>query len=130
MDPVLMRKNQAGAGIRIPPNSSRLLMRWGVDLANMKKCVSRRYHFVRWKDGSTITKFPFDNIVETYGAPYYLVHRADLHAALLDAVARAGVEVHTKQKIVSYDFNAPSATTEDGKTWTADLVVCADGTRE
>ncbi|KAL1979191.1 hypothetical protein VTN96DRAFT_6526 [Rasamsonia emersonii] len=118
---------EAGAGIRIPPNSSRLLLRWGVDLGNMKKCVSRRYHFVRWKDGSTITQFPFDNIVEKYGAPYYLVHRHDLHAALLDAVTKAGVAVHTNQRVVSYDFDAPSATTADGRTWTADLIVCADG---
>jgi len=38
---------EAGAGIRVPPNSSRLLLRWGVDLQNMKKSVSKRYHFVR-----------------------------------------------------------------------------------
>lgn len=119
--------SQAGAGIRVPPNSSRLLMRWGVDLAHMKKSVSRGYHFVRWQDGSTITKFPFENIVETHGAPYYLVHRADLHAALLTAATNAGVEVYTDQKVQSYDFSVPSATTVDGKVWTADIVVCADG---
>lgn len=93
----------------------------------MKKCVSRGYHFVRWKDGSTITQFPFDHIAEKYGAPYYLVHRADLHAALLDAAKKAGVAVHTSQRVVKYDFEKPSATTADGRTWTADLIVCADG---
>lgn len=111
----------------MPPNSSRLLMRWGVDLEHMKKSTSKGYHFLRWKDGTTITKIPFQNVVETQGAPYYLVHRHDLHGALLDAARRAGVSIHTDQKIVSYDFNIPSATTEDGKTWTADLIVCADG---
>jgi salicylate hydroxylase len=93
----------------------------------MKKSVSYGYHFVRWQDGTTITKLPFDNAVETHGAPYYLVHRADLHVGLMDAATRAGVVVHTNQKVASYDFNVPSATTVDGKTWSADVVVCADG---
>jgi salicylate hydroxylase len=118
---------QAGAGIRVPPNSSRLLLRWGVDLQRMKKSVSTKYHFIRWADGTTITQFPFDNIVEQHGAPYYLVHRADLHAALLEAAEKSGVQVHTKQRVTEYDFDAPSATTSDGKVWKADLVIAADG---
>ncbi|KAI0376737.1 salicylate hydroxylase [Hypomontagnella monticulosa] len=118
---------EAGAGIRVPPNSSRLLLRWGVDLEKMKKSVSKRYHFVRWQDGSTMVKLPFDNIVETHGAPYYLVHRADLHEALLTAARRAGVEVLNQKRVVSYDFDAPSATTQSGEVYTADLVIGADG---
>ncbi|XXH00977.1 hypothetical protein Hte_007328 [Hypoxylon texense] len=118
---------EAGAGIRVPPNSSRLLLRWGVDLEKMKKSVSKRYHFVRWRDGSTMVKLPFDNIVETHGAPYYLVHRADLHEALLTAARNAGVEVLNQKRVVSYDFEAPSATTQSGEVFTADLVVGADG---
>ncbi|KAK6386079.1 hypothetical protein LTS17_001653 [Exophiala oligosperma] len=118
---------EAGAGIRLPPNSSRLLLRWGVDVNKMKKSVSKRYHFLRWQDGSTIVKLPFDNIVETHGAPYYLVHRADLHAGLMEAAQRAGVAIHPKQRVESYDFDAPSATTSDGTVWKADLIVAADG---
>ncbi|KAI1097692.1 salicylate hydroxylase [Jackrogersella minutella] len=119
--------SEAGAGIRIPPNSSRLLLRWGVDIENMKKSVSRRYHFVRWQDGSTMVKLPFDDIVEKHGAPYYLVHRADLHDALLTATRRAGVEITNLKRVISYDFEAPSATTQDGETFTADLIIGADG---
>ena len=118
---------KAGAGIRVPPNSSRLLLRWGVDLENMKKSVSKRYHFVRWEDGSTIVKLPFENIVETHGAPYYLVHRADLHAALLQTAEKAGVKVYNHKRVIAYDFDAPSATTQDGETFKADLVIGADG---
>ncbi|TPX11132.1 uncharacterized protein E0L32_007993 [Thyridium curvatum] len=118
---------EAGAGIRVPPNSSRLLLRWGVDLEKMKKSVSKRYHFIRWEDGQTIVKLPFENIVETHGAPYYLVHRADLHSALLEATQRAGVVIHNNKRVMSYDFEAPSATTQEGEVFKADLVVGADG---
>ena len=93
----------------------------------MKKSISKRYHFIRWQDGNTIVKLPFDKIVETHGAPYYLVHRADLHKALLDAAERAAVKVLTNKRITSFDFDAPSATTDDGEVFKADLVVAADG---
>ncbi|KAH8744383.1 salicylate hydroxylase [Diaporthe sp. PMI_573] len=118
---------ETGAGIRVPPNSSRLLMRWGVDVESMKKSTSSCYHFIRWEDGSTMVKLPFENIVETHGAPYYLVHRADLHAALLEAAQKAGVEILNNKRVVSYDFEAPSATTQDDEVFAADLVICADG---
>lgn len=118
---------EAGAGIRVPPNSTRLLMRWGVDVESMKKSTSSSYHFVRWEDGSTMVKLPFENIVETHGAPYYLAHRADLHAALLEAAQKTGVEILNNKRVVSYDFEAPSATTQDDEVFAADLVICADG---
>ncbi|KAH8658033.1 salicylate hydroxylase [Xylariales sp. PMI_506] len=123
----LHRTLQAGAGIRVPPNSSRLLIRWGVDMENMKKSVSHRYHFIRWADGNTIAKVPFNDIVETHGAPYYLVHRADLHEGLMTAARNAGVKILADKRVTSYDFDAPSATTQDGETFTADLVIGADG---
>ncbi|KAK7225262.1 hypothetical protein V2G26_013265 [Clonostachys chloroleuca] len=118
---------EAGAGIRVPPNSSRLLIRWGVDMEKMKKSTSNKYHFIRWQDGDTIVKVPFDNIVETHGAPYYLVHRADLHEGLLTAAYKAGVTVLNKKRVISYDFDAPSATTQDGEVFSADLIIGADG---
>lgn len=61
-----------------------------------------------------MVKLPFENMVETYGAPYYLVHRADLHAALLEAAQKAGVEILNNKRVVSYDFEAPSVTTQEG----------------
>ncbi|KAI9900376.1 hypothetical protein N3K66_004638 [Trichothecium roseum] len=118
---------EAGAGIRVPPNSSRLLMRWGVDVEGMKKSTSNRYHFVRWDDGETIAEVPFAANVEKHGAPYYLVHRADLHTSLVEAAIRAGVTIHNDKRVVAYDFDAPSATTQAGETFSADLVLGADG---
>lgn len=119
--------SQAGAGIRLPPNSSRLLSRWGVDLANMKKSTSSGYEFVRWQDGSSILHLPFDSSIDHHGAPYYLVHRADLHAALLSAAVKAGVQVLPNKRIVAYDFSEPSAVTDQGEVFTADLIIASDG---
>lgn len=96
-------------------------------MENMKKSVSERYHFIRWQDGSTIVNIPFNDIVKNHGAPYYLVHRADLHHGLLTAAQRAGVQIHSNKRAVEYNFDEPSVITQDGAKWAADLVIGADG---
>lgn len=93
----------------------------------MKRSTSTGYEFVRWEDGSTISHLEFDDAVHTYGAPYYLVHRADLHSALLSAARNAGVEVLGNRTITEYDLETPSARTDLGEVFTADLIIAADG---
>lgn len=93
----------------------------------MRKCLCRGYHFLRWEDGSTITKIEFEDLVPRHGEPYYLVHRADLHASLLGAAIEAGVVVHKNRHVTSYDFNVPMAITAETEKWMADLIICADG---
>lgn len=103
------------------------MLRWGVDLMKMEKTTSTGYRFIRWEDGSLIVHLPLDDPVETHGAPYFLVHRADLHAALLEAATAAGVQILRNKRIIAYDFSVPSAATESGEVFTADLIVAADG---
>ena len=93
----------------------------------MKKNISNAYHYVRWQDGSTIGRMPLEDAVKNYGAPYYLVHRADLHAALLDAARRVGVEIFTEKNVTKYDLDMPGVKTADGQEYMADLIIAADG---
>jgi len=93
----------------------------------MSKSTSNGYRFVRWQNGSVICPIPFEDAQKTYGAPYYLVHRHDFHAILLEAALNAGVTIHKDKRVVSYDFSVPSATTADGRVWNADLIIGADG---
>ncbi|KAI0601774.1 hypothetical protein F4775DRAFT_604655 [Biscogniauxia sp. FL1348] len=62
--------------------------------------------FARWADGRVLAAVPLDG---GYGdeAPYYLVHRADLHAGLLSAARRAGVDADlaplmSKEQVTSW----------------------------
>ena len=54
--------------------------------------------------------------------------RRDLYAAVLASARQAGVEIHTGSKVVHAD-PLGDITTEDGRTWRADLVIGADGIR-
>lgn len=118
---------EVGAGIRVPPNSSRLSLSWGVDLGSIKKEVSRGNRFVDWK-GNILLDCPFDDVESRYGAPYYFIHRADLIKALGDAARQhQNINLVTNCKVLEYDFEAPAVKTGDGKWLPADLIICADG---
>ncbi|KAF7547171.1 hypothetical protein G7Z17_g7919 [Cylindrodendrum hubeiense] len=122
---------EVGAGIQIPPNSARLLLSWGIGPFIEGRVVEPdSMTFRRWEDGGAIgyTKL-MPNFSETYGAPYFVIHRADFHHALCSLAAQLGVQVITNSKVVRYDERAPSVKTEDGREYTADLIVAADGVK-
>lgn len=58
-----------------------------------------------------------------------MIHRADFHSALCKLAAQLGVNVITDSNVVSYDEAVPSVKTSDGREYSADLVVAADGVR-
>lgn len=120
-------QQQVGAGIRVPPNSSRLSLSWGVDFSSVKKEVSLGNRFVDWK-GNIIVDCPFSDVRERYGSPYYFLHRADLINVLVDAVSKhENVTLRMDSWVSEYDFDAPAVTLASGERFAADLVICADG---
>src|SRR5688572_23466315 len=74
---------EVGAGISMWPNATRLLRRWGV----LDDVVRRGHVFtrgeVRGPGGGVLHRMRFP---ACDGAPLVLVHRADLHRALADAL--------------------------------------------
>ncbi|GME33298.1 hypothetical protein T310_1599 [Neofusicoccum parvum] len=123
----LSDRRQVGAGIRVPPNSSRLLLDWGVNLDSVKKVISHGNRFVDWK-GRKLLDVSYDDMEEKYGIPYYLIHRADLINALLEAAARNSyVKVKTNNRVVEYNFSDPSVKTEQGDWYSGDLVLSVEG---
>jgi salicylate hydroxylase len=120
---------QVGAGIQIPPNSSRILHSWGVGEALERRSV-RPSGIVwrRWQDGKPIANARLgSHIVDKYGAPYYVTHRAHLHDALHERTQQLGVPVELSQRVQSYDLEKATVTFADGKVVMADLVIAADG---
>ncbi|RFU32337.1 hypothetical protein B7463_g3975, partial [Scytalidium lignicola] len=118
---------EVGAGIRVPPNSSRLCRAWGVDLDSVPKQAARGIRFVDWKD-NILLDVPYADMASKYGTPYYLFHRADFIAALLAAAKmNNNVQILTGNKVVEYDLQRPAVKTEEGTWYPADLIVSAEG---
>lgn len=83
---------EAGAGIQLSPNATRLLDRLGV--LDALKPVTVRPKSVVLRDGATLRELahvPLGAAADArWGAPYLVVHRADLQSALLGRIAHEG----------------------------------------
>ncbi|TDZ35235.1 FAD-dependent monooxygenase OpS4 [Colletotrichum spinosum] len=123
--------SEVGAGIQIPPNSSKLLRRWGVMGIMSEKAVRPDgISFMRWQDGQKIGFTDLsERFIELCGAPYYVAHRAHLHSALYERALALGVEVRLNSRVIRYDHSLPAATVVGGHTFRADLIVAADGVK-
>jgi salicylate hydroxylase len=123
------RISEIGAGIQISPNASRLLHRLGLRAAMDRIGVfPQAVHQRRWDDGRTLQRAPVGRLVEeTFGAPYYHFHRADLANLLANALPAE--RVHTRHKLVGVEDDGSKviARFEDGSEIEADALVGADG---
>jgi salicylate hydroxylase len=125
------RFTEVGAGIQLAPNATRLLRCWGL-LDEVAAWAHRpsRISFRTWSDGTEICHYALGREVEEeFKAPYLLLHRADLHRVMADAVPPASVRLGTEVVGIEQDGTCARVTTAGGERLAADLVVAADGIR-
>jgi salicylate hydroxylase len=120
---------EVGAGVQVAPNAARLLHRLG--LAEHLDAVAvrpRAIQMSRWDDGRPITRTPLGADCERmFGAPYYAVHRADLHAGLLALLPPNTVHLGRRCALVQEWSDRVRLSFQDGSSVSADVVVGADG---
>jgi salicylate hydroxylase len=82
------RLAELGAGVQISANGSRVLFALGLeDALRGVWCEPAGKEIRLWNTGETWKLFDLGaESVTRYGAPYFMVHRADLHQVLIDAV--------------------------------------------
>ena len=128
---------EVGAGIQVPPNASRLLLRWGLGPALRANAVEPdAIVFRRYDTGERLGYTSWSPRMERdYGAPYYQIHRADYHAMLHRlAVAAPGVHIRLGASVCDVQpdpavAGGPSVTLRSGEVIYADLIVGADGVK-
>ena len=88
------RLEEAGAGIQLAPNATRILI--GLGLADRLKTRIVEPAAIRLRSGPSGRELAVlalqappagAGMTERYGAPYWVIHRADLHKSLAEAVA-------------------------------------------
>ena len=123
--------SEIGAGIQIPPNSSRILEAYGLgDQLREQVAWPRNIALRRYATGQQRGLTPLHpHLIKTYGYPYWLIHRADYQRILFNAATALGVEVILSARVASVDQQKPSVTTTEGTEFQADVVVGADGIR-
>jgi salicylate hydroxylase len=124
-----------GAGLQLTPNATRVLGRLGVlervlPLASMPRALV----VMRGSDNAELMRMGLEGAERRWGAPYLVIHRADLQRTLLDAACQAGVELTLGATVldiadngvrVSVGMACGAARTRDE----ADLLIGADGLR-
>jgi salicylate hydroxylase len=84
--------SEVGAGIQMGPNVTRTLFSWGLEKALREVVFTpERLHVRDVQSGRSLGVLRLaQRSLKTYGAPYWTVHRADLHQILLQQVVNSG----------------------------------------
>jgi salicylate hydroxylase len=123
---------EVGAGVQIGSNGTRLLISLGLQEAMERVvCVPVGREFRLWSTGQAWPSFDRGVLaMQRFGAPYWMVHRGDFHAVLLDAVRKADPDaVHAGNACVGFEQDARHATIRlsNGDSATGDVLIGADG---
>lgn len=130
---------EVGAGVQLSANATRILDRLGVlDAVKHLAVQPVGIDLRRASSGNFIASVPLgEAATQRWGAPYLTIHRADLHAALTEAVrAHPAIILETEAEVLKAQLPAPGfegkvllSVEKDGVTETigCDLAVGADG---
>ncbi|KAF9894800.1 hypothetical protein FE257_004421 [Aspergillus nanangensis] len=118
---------EAGAAIHMPPNCTALLEWMGISPRDFGGTLLHELH--RYDHlGNMKHHKDFAEIRDKWQAEWYLVHRVDLHNYLKER-AQETATLHTGCTIthLSLKSDRPSVTLDDGRTFSGDLLLGADG---
>lgn len=96
---------QAGAGIQLSPNASRILIALGLSPSLQPHVVTPDELVIRHaRTASVLARAPLGRALEQrFGAPYWVIHRGDLHKVLLDATrANANISLHFDSRVEDF----------------------------
>lgn len=124
-----------GAGIQLSPNATRVLQALGVaDRLSATAVVPDGLSIRSARSGAEIAFMPIGRAMEfRYGAPYWMVHRGDLQAALADTLAEepeALLRLGTRMEDFAVHSNGVTAQLRDARGVTEErvpAVIGADG---
>lgn len=123
---------EVGAGIQMSANAMKVLDRLGLREQLAPVAVRpEAFEFRRFDSGEMLHTIPLGAAHEQrHGAPYFQLHRADLHAALLGAVRAmdpSAVVLNARAAFMQERSDSVSVIFEDGRQSDGDLLVGADG---
>ena len=122
-----------GAGIQLGPNAMRVLATWGLQAAVLAKAYLPQAIALRSASSARLLqRIRLGAAVQLrYRQVYACIHRADLHAILLQAVrAQAGVQLQSNAQVLSISQAAGDDLVQlqsADQPWSASAVIAADG---
>ncbi|MFO1323058.1 MAG: 3-hydroxybenzoate 6-monooxygenase [Burkholderiales bacterium] len=126
--------SEIGAGIQLAPNAFAALDALGVgERARRHAVFIDHLYLMDAVDGSEVANVPVgDAFRDRFGNPYAVIHRADIHTAILDEVrATERIDVRTSTRAVALEESADGLAVVDqhGHRHRGDAVVGCDGVK-
>ena len=123
---------EVGAGIQMSANAVKVLDHLGLRSKFEPTAVRpEAFEFRRFDSGEVLHRLPLGaSHAQRHGAPYFQIHRSDLHRALQAAVVKLEPEaivLNAKASHVDEDAAGAAVHFVDGSSTRGDLVVGADG---
>ena len=107
------RLEEIGAGIQLSPNASRILIGLGLAAQLQRHVVAPEELRVMDAHGTRVlARAPLGAVAEKrYGAPYWVIHRGDLQAVLIEAVrAHPDIALHLGARVEDFALEANGVT--------------------
>ncbi|MFE0025649.1 FAD-dependent monooxygenase [Amycolatopsis sp. NPDC059021] len=125
------RVRAAGVGLHLGANGSRVLRRWGLgDLLDAVAVRPSALEIRDWFSGGVVASQPFGAEWEReFGAPYYTIHRPDLHRILAGRLPAGTLRLGKKLIGFAGKSDRVELRFADGTSAEADVLVGADGMR-
>lgn len=120
--------SRLGAGIHMGPNAMKIFRRIGIEQPLEAMGSHPDFWFSRDQSGDYLSRIPLGaHARKEYGAAYITVHRGDLHALQMQAIAPGSV--HFGKQLAEIDDTGSEVrlTFTDGSVASADIIVGADG---
>src|SRR5260370_35893636 len=100
---------EIGAGIQLSPNASRILIGLGLREQLQRHVVApEELRILDARTARVLARAQLGAAAEQrYGAPYWVIHRGDLQAVLIEAVrAQPGIVLHLGTRVEDFTFDA------------------------
>ncbi len=125
-----------GAGLQLSPNGTRVLAEIGaLEAIEPLATAPQTIRILRGRDDAELSRLDLADAARRWGAPYLVIHRADLQRRLAELCAREpNIEIRLGTELVGYGANADKvqATVKRGLIGLredGDLLIGADGLR-
>lgn len=118
-----------GADVNLTPNAVHALDGLGIGDLLRKTAARPEYRISRtWDTGEETSRLPMSTAAEErYGAPQLTIHRADLLAALENALAPDTIRFATQVQSAEMNETGATALLTDGARFDCDVLIGADG---
>ena len=120
---------RVGAGIQMGPNAVHVLRALGLEsMLRRRAFYPQAWTHRTWDTGGHLADLVFGETAEKqWGAPYFLMHRGDLHAGLFETVSPSRIAYEKKLDGLDRIGDGVRLRFADGTSAEADAVIGADG---